>query len=341
MTFRLFVYLCVAVCMVKSSNVMAVDTVSSPDCLRALFTQAGVQGSNIQRYVASFRANELHEEFLFGWDFPELVSILSSPSVNISNAGDMFRIYNCVSRRGRCVVSPFCRNGGRCEYDQAETAHRCSCPSNYGGDRCEERMIDRIGRVEQIVQEMAAVTQTIGVTYTRWGKSSCNDSTGAELVYTGYTAGQYYEQPGGGSNYICLTRDPLHGTYQSGTQNQGRLYGTEYETLHFGVYANTQDQNAPCSVCRVTGRSTQIIVQGRNVCPPYWTLEYHGYIMSAHLSHKRTEFVCVDHRPDVIRGKAPNTNGALLYFVEVACGYGLDCPPFDNEKELTCAVCTR
>ena len=46
-----------------------------------------------------------------------------------------------------------------------------------------------------------------GVTYTRWGKSSCPNITGTELVYSGRTGGSHY-QHGGAANYLCMPTDP-------------------------------------------------------------------------------------------------------------------------------------
>ena len=53
-----------------------------------------------------------------------------------------------------------------------------------------------------------------GVVYTRWGRKSCPNDTGAQLVYEGITGGSYYDHPGGGANYVCLVFDPwtiVHG----------------------------------------------------------------------------------------------------------------------------------
>ena len=60
--------------------------------------------------------------------------------------------------------------------------------------------------------------------------------------------------------------------------------------------------------------------------------EYHG--------HRRTAAVCMDKDPEAVRGEAAGTNGALFYHTEAVCN-GIDCPPYDPEKELTCVVCTK
>ena len=63
--------------------------------------------------------------------------------------------------------------------------------------------------------------------------------------------------------------------------------------------------------------------------------------MAGHYSHKgRSEFICVDGNPTATIGTHVDKNGALLYFVEGACG-SLPCGPYTNGYELTCVVCTK
>ena len=53
--------------------------------------------------------------------------------------------------------------------------------------------------------------------------------------------------------------------------------------------------------------------------------------------HYRNSFECVDKDPESIPGSAANIDGAVFHHVESTCN-GLPCPPYDPEKELTCAV---
>ena len=67
---------------------------------------------------------------------------------------------------------------------------------------------------------------------------------------------------------------------------------------------------------------------------------YNGRILYT-CSHKgRSEFICVDGNPTATIGTHASKDGALLYFVEGACG-SLPCGPYTNGYELTCAVCTK
>ena len=82
------------------------------------------------------------------------------------------------------------------------------------------------------------------------------------------------------------------------------------------------------------------MIPGTQVCPPGWTQEYKGHLMSNKYSYQRTEYVCVDESPEVIPGGGANQNGALFYYVRAYCG-SLQCPPYKNNRETTCVVCTK
>ena len=61
----------------------------------------------------------------------------------------------------------------------------------------------------------------------------------------------------------------------------------------------------------------------------------------SHSAHHCTTFECVDHSPQSVPGSITSTDGALFYHVEVKCRYGIPCPPYDAQKEVTCVVCTK
>ena len=68
-----------------------------------------------------------------------------------------------------------------------------------------------------------------GVTYIRWGRTSCQTVDGTEDIYNGITAGSHNTHTGGGSNYICMVKEAR---YHSGTVTSGStyIYGMEYHT---------------------------------------------------------------------------------------------------------------
>ena len=50
--------------------------------------------------------------------------------------------------------------------------------------------------------------RSAGVTYIRWGKSSCPTISGTSLVYMGRAGGSEHNQQGGGTEKLCLPLDP-------------------------------------------------------------------------------------------------------------------------------------
>ncbi len=75
-------------------------------------------------------------------------------------------------------------------------------------------------------------------------------------------------------------------------------------------------------------------------CPPNWILEYSGYLMAAYYTSYRTSYKCIDKDPESVPGSSANIDGAWFHPTEVGCAT-LPCPPYDPQKEVTCAVCTK
>ena len=183
-------------------------------------------------------------------------------------------------------------------------------------------------------------TRSGGVVYTRWGKTRCPDVSGTELVYAGRAGGTHYTRKGGAANYLCMPDDPDYLRYQPGVQGRNYVYGTEYETSGQPLSA-VHDHDVPCAVCYASTRAAVTMIPAKTRCPSTWTLEYSGYLMSAYRDHSHpTMYECIDKSPDSVPGRNFNTNGALFYHVEAHCS-GMACPPYDPQKELTCAVCTK
>ena len=68
-----------------------------------------------------------------------------------------------------------------------------------------------------------------GVTYVRWGRTTCPDTEGTELVYTGRAAGSHWSHKGGGGNYQCITEEPANFAFGPGTMDASYMYGAEYQ----------------------------------------------------------------------------------------------------------------
>ena len=118
------------------------------------------------------------------------------------------------------------------------------------------------------------------------------------------------------------------------------IYGTEYR-----VPTSQNNHNAPCAVCYVATRLVALMIPAKVDCPPSWTREYYGYLMteyhgSSNNIHGRTMFECVDKTPNSVPGSVADTNGPTFHYVEATCD-GMLCPPYETTKELNCAVCTK
>ena len=189
-----------------------------------------------------------------------------------------------------------------------------------------------------LFQSIIATRTNAGAsTYTRWGRSNCR--SGTELVYEGIAAGSGYKIKGGGANLLCLPRNPVYSSYSSGIQDNARLGPVEYHpSTQTGSV--TWNDNAPCAVCRTT-RPTTIMIPATTNCPSGWTREYYGYLMAEHKSHPRGSFVCIDKFAQPFAGGRGDTPVAHdLFHVEAYCDV-IPCPPYDDQKELTCAVCSK
>ena len=180
-----------------------------------------------------------------------------------------------------------------------------------------------------------------GVVYIRWGKNNCPNVSETELVYVGRAGGSWFRHTGGGANHLCMPTDPDYLAYQPGVQGWSYVYGVEYQP-YAGPLKAVHRHNVPCAVCYASTRVAVTMIPAKTQCPSTWTLEYSGYLMSAYRddSHYRTMFECVDKSPDSIPGSHLTIYGALFHHAEASCT-GMPCPPYDPQKELTCAVCSK
>ena len=183
---------------------------------------------------------------------------------------------------------------------------------------------------------------TGGTTYIRWGRTTCPSGNGTELLYSGRAGGTHWDHSGGAANYLCMPDDPDHLQYRSGVQGQNYIAGVEYGYYNMPSLSSFNSHNVPCAVCYVATRSVAVMIPAKTQCPTNWTLEYIGYLMSEYRGYSgRTMYECVDKDPESIPGLNSHSSPLAYFFlVEPYCN-GLSCPPYDAEKELTCAVCTQ
>ena len=184
-----------------------------------------------------------------------------------------------------------------------------------------------------------AASSVGGVTYTRWGKSTCRSGV-ITLVYAGRTGSTYSGHQGGATNYVCMPNYPQYTLpYRSGSQDYGFMYGTEYEEP---VVSGRHQHNVPCAVCYLPTMNTVLMIPAKTSCPSGWTEEYDGYLMSERSSNWRTTYECVDRGMESVPGSQDHIDGAHFYHVEANCG-GLACSSdrYNNFKELNCVVCSK
>ena len=62
--------------------------------------------------------------------------------------------------------------------------------------------------------------------------------------------------------------------------------------------------------------------------------------MSAHKTHNNKDYVCIDKDAEPYDNKNSDENGALFYPVRAKCG-SLRCPPYKDNTEVLCVVCSK
>ena len=181
-----------------------------------------------------------------------------------------------------------------------------------------------------------------GAVYTRWGRTTCPTGQGTQLLYSGRAGGTPRGHKGGAVNFLCLPNNPDHLQYQSGVQETANIGGVQHWYGAIASLSSLNYHNIPCAVCYVATRSVAVMTPAKTQCPTHWTLEYIGYLMTERVgAGGRTTYECVDKDPESVPGLNADSRPATYFNpVEPYCN-GLSCAPYDDEKELTCVVCTH
>ena len=161
-------------------------------------------------------------------------------------------------------------------------------------------------------------------------------------VHLGYAGGSYYLHYGGAAEYVCLPPDPQWSSFQDiRAYSPGYMWGAEYEDdVLYGM--PDRKQEVPCAVCRSGGRTSKLMIPARTDCYTGWTMAYNGSLASGNVGHPGpSEYVCVDEHPEALVGGASiDGNGKLFFQVRTHCG-SLQCPPYKNDKVMSCVVCLK
>ena len=181
-----------------------------------------------------------------------------------------------------------------------------------------------------------------GVTYIRWGRTVCPQGT--SLVYSGVAAGTEYSTKGGTSDTLCLAGNPQYKSGDTSSSNAAKL--SRVRNVVSGSPApplqNRRRTYLPCALCYTTTKSTSFMLPGRYTCPLGYSTEYSGYIMTELIDSNRggrRDTICVDQDAEA-DGTKGSPLAAQLSLMQVTC-IGLDCPPFNSQKPLTCVVCSK
>ena len=136
-----------------------------------------------------------------------------------------------------------------------------------------------------------------GVSFTRWGRTTCPDTNATQTLYQGTMAGSSFNEAGS-AEYLCLHQQPQFLNTTPGVQTyRGYLHGTKYAARDSPpAFSEMFLDDAPCAVCYITTRTAKITIPARTSCPPSWTTEYYGYLMAdRHSSNHKTRVpVCID-----------------------------------------------
>ena len=114
------------------------------------------------------------------------------------------------------------------------------------------------------------------------------------LMFTGIAGGSFHTETGGGSNYLCLLKDPIFRENRASKTTRAHVYGAEYQSPSID---GLQYHDVPCAVCQATRRSV-LMIPARNQCDPGWTTEHIGYLSANYYGSQRTEFVCTDGKAE-------------------------------------------
>jgi hypothetical protein len=129
---------------------------------------------------------------------------------------------------------------------------------------------------------------------------------------------------------------PVVGQHGSTGYYAAHLYGAEYKTYHDAQL----DKDPVCAVCRSSPAAT-VMIPGTNVCGAGWTKQYSGYLMAERHDHGSSQFLCMDSAMESRPGTDATQDGQLFYFTTLTCCGSLPCSPYQNDKVVTCVVCSK
>jgi hypothetical protein len=137
-----------------------------------------------------------------------------------------------------------------------------------------------------------------GASFMRWGKTTCPNTTGTELVYGGTMVGSAWDDAGT-AECLCLHQQPQFLRTTPGLQvEHAKIHETEYQSVdNPPAFSSMLNHNALCSLCYTPTRAAKIIIPARTSCPPSWNREYYGYLMAEKFHVNQQEQSSSVYRP--------------------------------------------
>jgi len=156
------------------------------------------------------------------------------------------------------------------------------------------------------------------------------------IYLTGYAAGSAPSKAGG-SNTLCLTDKP--GPFSIKFAHYGAIAGFRYNLRRNRNIHPSHKKAVPCAVCQSFCRHNLLLLPGRNICPPEWTLEYDGVLMAgkhdAYNSRNNfaSEYICVHQKLEPLESahgccanlSVVHAKGAILRSQGYATGKAVTC----------------
>ena len=164
------------------------------------------------------------------------------------------------------------------------------------------------------------------------------------FLMLGFAAGgkSSADQKGGGANYVCLTQNPIFNQSTPGQDDsRSRIFPVEYRSWQEGPLKPQHKHDAPCAVCQTTGCRTQVLmIPSSTLCPSGWNKEYDGYLVASRWNFHRTNYVCLDGKPESLPGDEAEAQISYFFPVEIVNPGSTLPSDYETGKELMCAVCT-
>jgi len=163
---------------------------------------------------------------------------------------------------------------------------------------------------------------------------------------SGYAATSMYNTVGGGTNFLCMHKDPLFSENITSV-NKDWIRGVEYNFLNVPFITGENCDRTlmggdmPCALCHSPTRSHQLMIPGLDNCPSGWTIEYSGFLVSSLVAQQKADYTCLDKSPETVRYGEPDAVSSYVYPVEAVCGGSLPCPPYISGYGIPCVVCSK